>query len=163
MRARVPEKGRSSPDILIRVDLARHDHHPDEEYGPDDPEGEFGLPALTDIPLLQKCQRFDIRSTDAIVEYISIALVVDVWTGKELDRSTDDAGDEEDEQNEGEQHHDARKQFALCDVDDFNDDKDYRESADSHAIRHYPWRSEAHSILYRHELRVDAEDCSRCG
>jgi hypothetical protein len=33
--------------ILVRVDLTRHDHHPHEKHTADDPEGEFGLPALT--------------------------------------------------------------------------------------------------------------------
>ena len=33
--------------VLVRVDLASHNHHPDQEYRPDDPECEFSLPALT--------------------------------------------------------------------------------------------------------------------
>jgi hypothetical protein len=33
--------------VLVLVDLARDNHHPDEEDGSDYPEGEYGLPALT--------------------------------------------------------------------------------------------------------------------
>lgn len=37
---------RLSGGVLIRVDLARHDHHPDEEDTSYYPESKFGLPAL---------------------------------------------------------------------------------------------------------------------
>jgi hypothetical protein len=33
--------------VGVVVDLTRDNHHPDEEHGADDPEGESGLPALT--------------------------------------------------------------------------------------------------------------------
>ena len=32
--------------VLVLIDLARHDHDPDEEDGADDPESEGGIPAL---------------------------------------------------------------------------------------------------------------------
>ena len=141
--------------ILVRVDLAGHDHHPDQEHRPDDPECELGLPALacsiisstsvvksrrtlTDIPLLQEGKRIQVWPIDIIIKHICVALIVDVGTRKELYRGADDAGDEEDEQDEGEQHHGAGKELALCDVDDLNDDKYEGERAYRDAVGHDP-------------------------
>lgn len=55
---------------LVLVHSARDDHHPDEEDGADDPEGEDGLPALT-------CNIISIKSSKTIPSPIfapSIAL-----------------------------------------------------------------------------------------
>jgi hypothetical protein len=143
-------------DVLVRVDLASHDHHPDEEYHTNDPEGEFSLPALADIPLLQKRQRIPTRPLRIAVEDVLIAQVVDIGAGKELYRSTDYACDEEHEQDKGEHHHGAWEQFPLRNVDDFDDDEEYGDGANGNAVGHYPWHSQAHPVLYLHELSVDA-------
>lgn len=126
-------KGRgSSTSVRIRVDLARHDHHPDKKHAAYDPERKDCLPALTyspishkipsytqppttrwreqvltDIPLLQKRQRIRIRAICPIPKHIRIALVINIRARKQLYRSADDARDEQHEQDEGEQHHGA--------------------------------------------------------
>ena len=92
----------------------------------------------TDVPLLQKRKRVRIRPADVIIENIRVALIVDVRPSEKLDRSTDDAGDEQDKQDEGEQHHGAREKLALGDVDDFDDDEYYGERADCYAVGHDP-------------------------
>ena len=65
-------------------------------------------------------------------------MIVDVGSGKELYRGSDDAGDEEDKQDEGKQHHDARKELALRNVDDLDDDEDDGEGAYCDTIWHDP-------------------------
>lgn len=60
-------------------------------------EHQFRTIALTDVSLLQKCKRVPGRPTAVIIEDIRIALIVDVWAGKELYRGANDTGDEEDE------------------------------------------------------------------
>lgn len=125
--------------------MARHDHHPHEEYASDDPESEFGLPALacsllamtlylsdwsqtrrvlTDISLLQKCQCIHVRPIHVVIEDVCIALVVDVGSGEKLYRGSDDSGDEKDEEDEGEEHHSAWEEFPLRDEDDLDDNED---------------------------------------
>ena len=96
---------------------------------------------LTDIPLLQEGKRVPVRPIDVIIEHICVALIVDVWTRKELYRGADDAGDEEDEQDEGEQHHGSGEELALCDVDDLNDDEYQGERAYCDAVWHDPGRT----------------------
>jgi hypothetical protein len=96
---------------------------------------------LTDIPLLQKGKRVPVRPIDIIVKHICVALVVDVWTRKELYRGANDASDEEDKQDKGEQHHGSGEELALCDVDDLNDDENQGERADCDAVGHDPGRT----------------------
>lgn len=92
----------------------------------------------TNIPLLQECKRICIWPANVVVEDICVALVVDVRPGEELYRCSDDAGDEEHEQDEGEQHHGAWEKLALRNVDDFDDDENYGKRADCDSIRHDP-------------------------
>jgi hypothetical protein len=96
---------------------------------------------LTDIPLLQKGKRVPVRPIDIIVKHICVALVVDVWTRKELYRGANDASDEEDKQDKGEQHHGSGEELALCDVDNLNDDENQGERADCDAVGHDPGRT----------------------
>jgi hypothetical protein len=93
---------------------------------------------LTDVPLLQERQCIHVRPPCVVVEDVCIALVIDVWSGEELDRSSNDSGDEENEEDEGEEHHGAREEFPLRNVDDFDDDEDYSQCADRDAVGHYP-------------------------
>lgn len=95
---------------------------------------------LTDIPLLQESQRIQIRAARITVEDVGVALIVDIGAGEELDGGSNDAGDEEHEEDEGEQHHDAREEFALRNVHDFNHDEDDGQGSDRDAVRHYPMR-----------------------
>lgn len=65
-------------------------------------------------------------------------MVVDIGSSEELYRSSNDAGEEEDEQDEGKQHHDARKELPLRNVDDFDNDEDDSKSAYCDTIWHDP-------------------------
>jgi hypothetical protein len=133
-----------SCSVLVRIDLTGHDHHPHQEHTAHNPEREFRLPALTcsmslvscpssyqerhaltDILLLQKRKRIPTRSAHTFAKHIRVALIVDIGACKQLNRSADDACDEEDKQDEGEQHHGAGQKLALRNEDDFNEDEDY--------------------------------------
>lgn len=93
---------------------------------------------LTDIPLLQKRQRIRIWTTTIIPKHIRIALIIDIRAREKLYRGADYACDEEDEEDEGEQHHGAWEEFALCDEGDFDEDEDYGQRADCDAVGHDP-------------------------
>jgi hypothetical protein len=142
---------------LVRIDLAGHNHHPDQKDGSNDPECEFSLPALTyhktvsktylttlntsqltDIPLLQVCKCIPSWPLGAVAEHICIALIVDIRSRKQLYRRADYACDEEHEEDKGEQHHSAGKESALRDEDDFDDDEDEGKGADGDAVGHDP-------------------------
>lgn len=69
---------RKSRPINVRIHLTRHDHHPHQKHTSDNPKRKFRLPALTNIPLLQKRKRVQIRAVLVIAKDIGVALVVDV-------------------------------------------------------------------------------------
>lgn len=146
---------------MVRIDLTGHDHHPDQEDASDNPEGELGLPALTNIPLLQKRKRVAIgprtRRRRSIEDKL-IAQIVDVGPRKELQGGADDADDEEDEQDEGEEKHEPREQLALRNVGDFDQDEENGERANGDAKGHDPRHPQSHPTLNLHEFRADAQN-----
>jgi len=96
------------------------------------------MDVLTNIPLLQKRQRIQIRSARAVPKHIRIALVIDIRAREELYRGSDYACDKEHEEDEGEEHHGAGEELPLRNVDDFDDDEYYGERADGDAVGHDP-------------------------
>lgn len=88
--------------------------------------------------MLQERQCVCVWSTAVVVENVRVTLVVDVWPSEELYRGADYTGNEEDEQDEGEQHHGAWEQFALRNVDDLDNDEDYGERANCYTVWHDP-------------------------
>jgi hypothetical protein len=90
---------------------------------------------LTDILLLQKRQRLQIRPILLIIKHITIAHLINRRLAKKLDPRAHSSRQEEHKQDEGEQHHDAWEQFALRDEYHFDDDEDEGEGADGYAVR----------------------------
>ena len=93
---------------------------------------------LTDVPLLQKRQCLQSWSTCVIIEDECVTLVVDIWSGEELNRGSDYSGDEEDEEDKGQQHHGDWEQSSLRNEDDFDNDEDYSQCADCDTVGHDP-------------------------
>lgn len=83
--------------------------HPHQKHRADDPKRKHRLPLLANTPLLQPGQSIEIQRVLGVVEDIRLAVPVDVTFGpEELYGRLDDAGDVEDEQDEGAKHYDAR-------------------------------------------------------
>lgn len=100
---------------IVLVDLIRHDHHPEQKHRPDDVERKHRLPVLADALRLQPGER-RLPVGDAAAGPVEVAVRVDGTRGAvELDGGFDEAGQEEDEEDEGAQDDDAGEELALLD------------------------------------------------
>jgi hypothetical protein len=68
---------------------------------------------LTDVLLLQPCKRVPRRPSLLLIQYIRIALIIDIASAKQLDPCADGASKIKDKQNEGKQQYDAREEAPL--------------------------------------------------
>jgi len=97
----------SVPITATRNHTTKH-QHPHQEHRANNPERERRLPLLADAALLQPRERVEVQAVLRVVEDVGLAVAVDVALGpEELDCGCDDAGDVEDEQDEGAEHYDA--------------------------------------------------------
>lgn len=93
----------SSPSSIkiVLIDLIRHDHHPEQKHRPDDIEREHRLPVLADALRLQPGER-RLAVGEAAAGPVEVAVVIHGTGGPvELDGGFDEAGQEEDEEDEG--------------------------------------------------------------
>ena len=125
-----------------RDHTAQH-HHPNQKHGPNNPKRENRQPTLARCILLQPGQRIDGGALELQVvsmpEDVEVAVAVDISRGpEELDGGLDDAGDVEDEEDEGADHHHAREEAALVDEAEHDEDEDDGQAADCDAVGHDP-------------------------
>ena len=125
---------------IILIDLISHDHHPQQEHGPDDIKRKRRLPILTDALRLQPGQRrLPVRQPRA--RPVQVAVAVDGARGAvELDAGFNEAGEEEDEEDEGAEDDDAGEELALLDQDEDHEEEEEAEGAGCYAIGEYPNR-----------------------
>ena len=108
-------KGCSIASIkIIPLDLPRHNHHPEEQDGADEQEGKAGFPALADIVLLEPGEGVDGLAGEDLAGDVADAVVVDGALGApEDDGGFDEAGEPEDEEDEGADYHDPWEESPL--------------------------------------------------
>lgn len=111
-----PTQGSHGPLSIIRKDLVRHDHDPQQEYRADEPEGEHGLPALADAALLQPGEGLEGLARGVAVEDGGVAVGRDAARGTpELDARDDEADQPQHEEHEAADHDDGGEEAPLED------------------------------------------------
>ena len=100
---------------IILIDLIRHNHHPQQKHRPHNIKRKHGLPVLTYPPRLHPRQR-RLPVCEPEVRLVQIAVAVDGACGAvELDGGLDEAGEEEDEEDEGAQDYYSGEELTLLD------------------------------------------------
>ena len=138
-----PPGANSEQGLLIPSPAPRNhgaqDNHPSQKHGPDNPKRKHSQPALTHAILLQPRERIHRYAVILVVVDVATAVAVDVALGaEELDRGLDYAGDVEDEEDEGADHHEPREEAALVDEEDHDEDEEDGEGADCYSEGHDP-------------------------
>ena len=104
----------------------RQHNHINQKHRPHNPKGKHRLPTLANTPLLQPRQGIDTEIFRRLVEDEGLALGIYVTGGsKELDRGFDQAGEVEDEEDEGADYHYTGQEATLDDEDEHEEDEDY--------------------------------------
>lgn len=112
----LPTQGSHGPLSIIRKDLVRHDHDPQQEYRADEPEREHGLPALADAALLQPGEGLEGLARGVAVEDGGVAVGRDAARGPpELDARDDEAHEPQHEEHEAADHDDGGEEAPLED------------------------------------------------
>lgn len=113
---RSPPQANPSPLSIIRKDLVRHDHDPQQEYGADEPQGKHGLPALADAALLQPGEGLEGLARGVAVEDGGVAVGRDAARGPpELDARDDEPDEPQHEEHEAADHDDGGEEAPLED------------------------------------------------
>lgn len=116
-----------------------NNNHPHQKHRPHNPKREHGQPTLTRRVLLQPGQRLHVHPGIFSVIDVQIAVTVDIPRGpEELDRGFDEAGEIEDEEDEGGDGYYAGDEVALVDEEEHCYDEEDCEGADGYAVGHYP-------------------------
>lgn len=101
---------------IIRKDLISHNHNPQQEYRPDEPEREHGLPALADAALLQPGEGLKGLARGVAVEDGGVAVGRDAARGPpELDARDDEPDQPQHEEHEAADHDDGGEEAPLED------------------------------------------------
>ena len=136
IHVRFPSLGLSIEVVLIH--LPGHYHHPEQEHGPDDVEGEGGFPVLTDALRLEVGEG-GLAVGEAGARAVDVAVAVDGAGGaEELDGGFDEAGQEEDEEDEGAEDDDGGEELSLLDQAEDYGQEDEAEGARRDAVGEYP-------------------------
>ena len=126
---------------IILINLVRHHHHPQQEDRPDDIKRKRGLPVIADALRLQPRER-RLPVGQARARAVEVAVAVDGARGSvELDGGLDEAGQEEDEEDEGAEDNDAGEELPLLDQDEDDEEEEEAERARCEAVGEYPERN----------------------
>jgi hypothetical protein len=131
---------RRAPKLsIIRKHLICHDHDPQQEYRPDEPQRKDSLPALADAPLLQPREGLEGLARGVAVKDGGVAVGRDGARGTpQLDARDDEPHEPEDEEHEAADHDDGGEQAALEDEPEEDDDEDYYEGGDCYVVGEVP-------------------------
>ena len=102
---------------IISINLITHHHHPQQKHTPHNIKRKHGFPITTDPLRLQiRQRRLPLPARIARAGCVDVAVGIYGTGGAvELDGGFDEAGEEEDEEDEGAEHYDAGEELALGD------------------------------------------------
>lgn len=131
---------RSTPPSfkIIIVNLIGHHHHPQQKHAPDQIHGERGLPIITN-PLRRHIRERGLPVLQAAGGAVHVAVHVDAALGPvELDRGLDQAGQEEDEEDEGAEHDNPGEELPLLDETQDYEEEDEADAPGGDAVGEEP-------------------------